>query len=126
ALARNPRVHARVRAHDFLVAHIEAARDVRERVVVADERLLHDADDVGGRIDLEAMRRYRLGNRRHLGRFLFGLLLVPAAAVLEQRTSGEEYERERGGEERPQRESLIHGGSMTSEKPFILSAFHYS
>jgi hypothetical protein len=60
-LARQPWIYAGIGAHDFFVAHIEAARDVGERVVLGGERLLHHADDVGGGIDLEAMRRHGLG-----------------------------------------------------------------
>ena len=60
ALAGQPRIDARVGAHDLFVADVEAARDVGERVFLGGLRLLHHADDVLVGSELEAMRGDRL------------------------------------------------------------------
>jgi hypothetical protein len=87
ALARQPRIHIRVRTHDFLVPHIEAARDVGERVFLAGLGFLHHADDVGGGFDFESMGRDGL---RHRGnhRLLHDFLLAPLGTGVEQRATG--------------------------------------
>ena len=65
AFARQPRIDARVGAHDFLVADIEAARDVGERVLASCTFVTctHADDFVLGR-ELEHVRRDRLMDRR--------------------------------------------------------------
>ena len=103
-LARQPRIDARIGAHDFLVADVEAARDVGERVFLGGGGLLHHADDVGGGVDLEAMRGHRLRQRRHGRRGLRRRrACCPTRAITEQRASGKQRDAKRRDDERPQR-----------------------
>jgi hypothetical protein len=46
---RQPGIDAGIRRQHFLVAHVEAPRNVGQRVLLADDRLLHIAHDVGCR-----------------------------------------------------------------------------
>src|SRR5690606_27487744 len=63
-LARQPRVHARVRPGDLVEAQVEAPRDVGNRVFVAGVGHLQLAHDAGGlRIKRESVRCQRLLNR---------------------------------------------------------------
>ena len=60
ALLREPRVDARIGVDDFVVAEIEAARDVRERVFMSRDRRLQRAYDRRGlRVEWERVRRER-------------------------------------------------------------------
>ena len=60
--AGQPRVDAGICQQDFLIAHIEAACDVGQRVLLADGGLLHITHDIAVRIDFEAMGGLGFGN----------------------------------------------------------------
>ena len=125
-LARQPRVDTRIGAHDFLVTHVEAARDVGERVFLGGGGLLHHADDVGGGLDHEAMSGNRFRKRRHRIRRFLGIPLgSPLGPITQQRTSGKQREQERRGDDGPQRGRGFHVQSMTPHGRFRLSAFCY-
>ena len=95
ARARQPRIDARIGAHDLFVADVEAPRDVRQRVFLAGDGDLHLADHVVvSGIELEAMRGHRhrqyrrRRRRRHDHRRRRRLRLRPGRA--EQRTAGQQ------------------------------------
>ena len=126
-LAGQPGIDTRIGAHDFFVAHVEATRDVGERVFLGGAGLLHHADDVGGGVDLEAMRGH--GFRQapaRLAAFSASRLAAPARAVAQQRTAGKQRER-RSAVARMGRSAAesFHVQSMTPHGRFRLSAFCY-
>ena len=80
-------------------------------------RFLHDADDVGGRVDLESMRRHGLGQRRHRRRGLLRVALgTPLRAVAEQRAARKQAPAKRHDDQRPQRGMSFHVQSMTPHR----------
>ncbi len=99
ALARQPGIDAGIGAHEFLVADVEAPRDVGERVLFVRVRDLQPADHalVGGHEEAVGGLRERQRRRHGLGRFL-----LPARPRL---LAPERFER-RAGRHRGQ-----HGGN---------------
>ena len=123
--AGQPGIHTRIGAHDFFVADVEAARDVGERVFLGCEGLLHHADDVGGRVDFEAMGRRRFRQCRHRRGLISVAFAAPARTIAEQGASRKQYGSGRQGKERARHETIIHVGIMTPHDRFSLSALCY-